>query len=989
MTSHISPRRWFGKLVAVYLWYVVGGCFIFLLACPARNSPEQLKAAAEHHWRLAESLRDRQTESAGRVAVVEYERASQSWRLAGENRSAAAALLEVGDLYNQWGEAHEALRIYQTALVLAKSAGAALEEAAISNGMSAAHLLLGEQESAQTTYLHAMQLSRQSGFLREEARALLNQAEWAYAKGDRRKSLPDYQGAIAIFERLPEVKGAAMANLLLGHAHLDLGEPDKALKFFKRAQSLWEPIDDWRGRALVLIALGHLQVSLGNERQAKIHYLEAQPLIERVGDKAWQVPLLLGLSKIYTDMQRGEWAIPLIQKALASSQAMHHTKNEASISLTLGRHYLNAGKWNEALAQFDQAECLATELNDKTTLNAVMRERGRAYAVSGNLAQAQFFYQRAYDAHFQLGETWGVILALDYLGQAYLKQGNYQLAAHKFHEGVRLAKQIGKRLEEAELHYGLALVAEAQGHRSRAASLVARSIELAEQQRGNSDSSTLRSAYFAYAQNYFRLYVDLLFKQGKIQQAFEISEQSRARELNALLAQADVQLPTDAQTATRQKSRLDEIRQLQKQLHALTGDVRQRSAIENNIRRLQSEYDESESARVRTQAWQEPAQLHIKDIQQLLPPDTMLLEFTLGEAQSYLWEVTKTACRAYPLAPRQEIEKAVQVLLQSLRPGNYPHNKERKQAFEAAVRPLSQLLLAGVAPRLSQHALLIVADGVLQYLPFAVLHDTSAASADYQPLMVQHEISYLPSASTLALLRAKVARRHPDSAEIHVFADPLFSKQEGTFGGAPQNPQSQGRAGDDVLLPRLPETKREAEAVSALASETRVYLRERANVEAVKHLAARHYRAVHFATHATPDTQNPELSAIYFAVVNESGKPIEARLQLPEIYQLPWSAELVVLSACETALGQEIKGEGLVNLARGFMYAGSPRILASLWNVDDEATNELMQIFYRQYLKGGQTPRAALRAAQLALWQSPAWNGPWHWSAFTLQGEFH
>ena len=191
---------------------------------------------------------------------------------------------------------------------------------------------------------------------------------------------------------------------------------------------------------------------------------------------------------------------------------------------------------------------------------------------------------------------------------------------------------------------------------------------------------------------------------------------------------------------------------------------------------------------------------------------------------------------------------------------------------------------------------------------------------------------------------------------------------------------------------RLRFSRAEADAIARLAPEGQ-------RLEAVDFVANRatatsaelsEYRIVHFATHGLVNSQHPELSGIVLSLVDKKGEPQNGFLRLYEIYNLKLNADLVVLSACQTALGKEIKGEGLIGLTRGFMYAGAPRVVASLWRIDDRATAELMTRFYSGMLKDKLRPAAALRAAQVSLLQGQdkRWAAPHYWAAFTIQGEW-
>jgi CHAT domain-containing protein len=191
-------------------------------------------------------------------------------------------------------------------------------------------------------------------------------------------------------------------------------------------------------------------------------------------------------------------------------------------------------------------------------------------------------------------------------------------------------------------------------------------------------------------------------------------------------------------------------------------------------------------------------------------------------------------------------------------------------------------------------------------------------------------------------------------------------------------------------LPRLPYTRQEAEAILALAPETgrMAALGFEANRATAMSDSLSTFRIIHFATHSFLDSMHPELSGIALSMLDNQGKPQNGYLRAHEIFNLRLGAELVVLSGCRTGLGKEVKGEGLYGMTRGFMYAGSKRVLVSLWDVQDQATARLMSDFYRGLL-GPKRPNtaAALRAAQIAIWREGRWQAPYYWAAFVLQGE--
>jgi CHAT domain-containing protein len=299
-----------------------------------------------------------------------------------------------------------------------------------------------------------------------------------------------------------------------------------------------------------------------------------------------------------------------------------------------------------------------------------------------------------------------------------------------------------------------------------------------------------------------------------------------------------------------------------------------------------------------------------------------------------------------------------------------------------AARRLAAVAWRPVESRVRGKRLLVVADGSLQYVPFAAL-PTSAG----QPLITAHEIVYLPSASVLESIRRE-SRPLVANAPAAVFADPVFSKSDPRSGegrAAPAGPQARSAEG---RYRRLRFSRKEAEAIVAVSPGAFQALDFSAAKKTLAGRDLRRYRILHFATHGSLNAEHPDLSGLVLSLVEPTGKPVDGFLRLHEIYNLDLDADLVVLSACRTALGKEVHGEGLIGLTRGFMYAGASRVVSSVWNVDDRASALLMARFYTAMLSRRTAPAAALREAQLSLLREPRWADPHYWAAFGLHGEW-
>jgi CHAT domain-containing protein len=430
-----------------------------------------------------------------------------------------------------------------------------------------------------------------------------------------------------------------------------------------------------------------------------------------------------------------------------------------------------------------------------------------------------------------------------------------------------------------------------------------------------------------------------------------------------------------------------------------------------------------------------PQALTLNQIQsELLDDKTILLEYSLGDRRSFAFVVTPTSITAVELPKREEIELVAQRLGAALIARNSTGTGETEsrrarlakantESTEAASR-LSRMVIDPVASLLGEKRILLVADGALQLIPFALLQlpsqsdqaERTAAATVPRLLIEQHEIISLPSASVLAVQRHELQGRKPASYAVAVLANPVFDSSDPRLktakrtgagkGGTPASeaghssaelsrnvkglPESVLRSFSGTTPRWLPSTLDEAKAIEAVAprGQTMLALDFKASRATATSAVLSQYKIVHFATHGIADSEHPELSGIILSLVDENGVQQDGYLRLHEIYNLKLPAELVVLSACELGVGKQLKGEGLIALTRGFMYAGAASVVASLWKVEDAATAALMTEFYKEMFRNGKKPGAALRAAQLTISKQKRWREPYFWAGFVIQGEW-
>ncbi|HEX6202677.1 MAG TPA: CHAT domain-containing protein, partial [Thermoanaerobaculia bacterium] len=520
----------------------------------------------------------------------------------------------------------------------------------------------------------------------------------------------------------------------------------------------------------------------------------------------------------------------------------------------------------------------------------------------------------------------------------------------------------------------------------------------------------LQTSLAASKQHYRELHVDLLMDldtrqpgAGHDLAALSADDRGRARALVDLLDQsaADAVAVPPRLVAEREdlERRLASLRRFGERLIE-AGEGEAAAEVERQQRELLTRLD-----RVRAESRPVAASAIVPDprpwteerLDALVDPETLLLVYSLGEERSFLWALWKGGRERIDLPPRAEIEPEAQRVAAALaRLGD-----TARESGERAAAELARRVLEPVADRLLRHRrVVVVADGALLHVPFAALPDPAAPGV---PLVGTHELVSMPSLSVLERLRR---RRSPAAwtGAAAVVADPVFdagdSRVAGGAGAAEAAPPAVDggvlvtRALDDLGLrrfARLPGTRLEAQALlDALPGEAAVYsaFDFAASREAVLGGALAGYRIVHLATHGVLDRRTPSLSGLVFSLVDEAGRPRDGYLPLHEIYGLRLDAELVVLSACHSGTGREMNGEGLVGLTRGFLEAGVPRLVVSLWQVGDSGSAELMRRFYRAWLVGDETPVAALAEAQRSMWRDPEWSAPYHWAGFQLVGDW-
>jgi CHAT domain-containing protein/tetratricopeptide (TPR) repeat protein len=859
----------------------------------------------------------------------------------------------------------EALRLLEQARGAHERLGNVYDLALVVNNFGYTHYSRGELERARGYYTQAAVLMRSVDEWAGEATALRNNAVLDAETGQ-------LVSTIATLDRVLELLPPSLAHdrmiVLdnLGAAQRMLGNFEEALKNFAAALALQKEIDDAQGEGRSLRRIGETYYNLGDLELAEQYLQQALPIAVRTNDARGQEGALRNLGNVAFVERDYAAALDYHRRALEVSASV---SDRAHLQLLIAKDLLTLGRAGDAAAAAEQAMTVAEDTGSEVLLGGALSAAGRARALAGDSAAATASLEAA----------------------------------------AAIFERLGLRSEHAEALHALALAARDANELDRALDYGEAALRELEALRGRVADPELRALFAAARRDYYETQVDLLMVRDEragasngdgARAALQVSERSRARMIADLLQEASVDLRRGSpelqqkeaalyeQLAERSNQRdllLDAAADGERNDAQVAGVLAELAALENALNLLEIDLRRSNPRLADLTA---PETLTPTEMQAKLDADTVLLQFALGSRASYVWVITHDELHATELADRATIEAAARRALADLE----TYSPDGSAPDVRSLAELAALVLDPVAAKLDRRRVVLALDGALQYVPFAVL-PMRRADGSAARLLDTHEVIEIPSMSTLALSGPDAPR--VAGKTLAVFADPVLQAGDPRLGRSPSAElpavaATRGAPSSGAELGRLLSTSYEASAIAALVPDDQRLLASgfAANRDAVLDPALGDFRYIHFATHGLVDARYPGLSALVLSQFDDRGNAQDGFLRLTDIYNLKLRADLVVLSACDTALGREVRGEGLIGLTQGFMAAGARSLVASLWQVPDRATAELMTQFYRYMLADGLRPADALRKAQLWSAAQPRYRDPYFWGSFVLVGEW-
>jgi len=890
------------------------------------------RAATAATFFEAEQQRQLRTETGRRAAVDLYGRAVEGWIRLGDSSLAGIAARRRAQVLSQLGELDAARTELGRALELLEHAGQRRVCAGVLNDLGRCERLLGSLDEAEKDYEQALQLANETGYDLAAIRSLESLATVDYFRGDADAALRRLEDAVGRAERVPGAE-ALLAD---------------ALEMIAATDAMVDRLD-------------HARSAL--DRAAKIR-VRVGPVQQRVA----------------TMLQNG-W--------ICSRQ----------------------GDLDDAITHYDQALELAREHGLGILECGLLDRKGTALRLKGLPEQAAAAYDRAME--LAVGHKLVFDQANIRCNQAELEldQGRLVSAEQRAREAVVQLDQLGDRQTAAHARWVLGRALAAQGQLEAAREELEQALEALEYLRRIADRRSVQLSLVGSRMAYLDLLVEVLMRLHKLEpgrghelEALAVTERARARHLLDLVSESGVDTRGAVDPALlgeehRLQKALQEAEAARRQIASARGasasqDDPQGSGplkdADGRIAGLLDQLDRVEAEIRRTTVGvadiMEPPGLDLAQVRRrLLGQDTAAVVLWLGEAQGFVWLIEADTVTVGTLPPRAAIRALVasfhEVLVKS-------HTVSGQPQVRQAEEELGSKLLDPIADRLQARRLLVVPDDALIGLPFAAL-----APGSGEPLLIEkHELVLAWSLASLEALQTRRESRPVAPRTLAVIGDPVLSLADPRV----QLPTpSAGAARIDAEAARscagtrLPFAAEEVQAILGLVPPDQELAAVGPDATRQVFLDGRlaPYRIIHVATHGRIDTSRPELSEIALSCADARGRLINGHLPAYELYHLQLNADLVVLSACDTALGKEVRGEGLIGLTHGLLHAGASAVVVSLWKVNDHATAELMTTFYTELLEHGQTPAAALRQAQLEALHGRRWSAPFFWAGFVLAGD--
>jgi CHAT domain-containing protein/Tfp pilus assembly protein PilF len=923
-------------------------------------------------------------------ALAQYEMSLKITREIKDKENEAKTLSNIGNVYQSTGQYAEGLARYEAGLKIEREIGDRAGEAGTLSNIGNIYQATGKYTEALTRFEASLKIKKEIGDRAGEADTVSNIGLIYQATGKYAEALSRFEASLKVMREIGDRAVEAKMLNNIGTVHQLTGSCPEASAKYDESLKITREIGDKNGEANALGNIGLLYQATGKYADALARY-EASLKIEReIADRAGEASTLNNTGNIYQLTGKYPEALKQYQTSLSITRGIGDRPGEASTLGNIGLVYRLTGKYPEALVQYEASLKIEREIGDRPGEAQTLNNIGVIYQLTGKYAEALTRFEASLEIKRNIGDRSGEASTLGNIGNIYDLTGKYAEALVQYEASLKMAREIGDRVGEITSLVNIAVAYRFQKQWQLAAEAYKKAIPLIESIRAQTKEPSLQTGFFAqYVSPYYGLIESLLELGSKRDEIFAVSERAKARtlvemmtgnkinilksmtdaerererELKANLIAASVQLDTAHSRSTSDQRRIEELKEQLNKARDDYAEFRVKLFIAHPELQVQrGSYDPVALAQL-----SEP--LFAKD------PKLCLLSYLVGDNKTFLIVITGSKnssapvnVAVYKLKSDQDHELTANELKGLLSEFRQRCANE-SGLYKPLARDLYRLLLAPARNELkdSNH-LVIIPDGMLHLLPFQALIDEQG-----KHFIESHTVSYAPSVTALIQMMKLAEKKRRANTSIR----PLFAMGRGTFPD-----QSQYRNLE------LPMAEEQVKSIARLFGVTAWTGTEATKARAMLEMGTTRY--VHFATHGELNEVAPMESAIVLArSANDDGM-----LYARDFVDMELQADLVVLSACDTGLGQPISGEGIMGLTWALFVAGTPTTVVTQWKVRDDSMNRMMLEFYRQMRLPGANGRPAitkaeaLRRAQLSLMMSRGFEHPYYWAPVALVGDW-
>lgn len=864
-----------------------------------------------------------------------------------------------------------------------------------------------DMDQAVAYYQEALRLYKDIGDERGEAE-ILGGLGLIFSKSDLQKSMSYYVQALEIREKVDDRQLTGNSLNSIAVVYRNSGDFSQAIPYFDRAEMIRAEIGDLSNLRRTQSLKADTYLSLAEEQNNSGRYTESLQNLEKameieknLNSKAGEGKVLNQMGFVYSNLGDYGTAIEKISVAVKIMEEENDTSGLAGAYNHLGIVLQMSGRLEKALEYFNRSLMIFEELSDQENVVALLSNLGTLSFDTKDYIKAEEYHLRALQISREIKHRRYEVNCLLNLANDQSLLGKSAEAVSCYESGLEIARSFNSPDLMWKFFVGLADNYQRHGEYDKAVELNDSALHIIDRIRNTIDDEELKASYLARERFAFEGVISMLgilheenSTKGYDILAFEYAEQSKSRALLELLAEslAKINRGADSELIQKQEVILADLTHLKQLLEQESlKDQPDKEIVINLQKKINGAQEEFDTLKVEIRNTNPkyadlkyPRPVTLEEVQALCPDkNTVILEYSVGDSSSSLWLITSSDHRLFRIPGRKTLQDQTEALRFALLD---PMNSD-KEFITSAGYSLYLKLLKPVEPYLTgKSKLVIIPDGILNYLPYEVLLTENKGVGKNTPfsdlpfLIKKYPVSYVQSASVLKSLISGNAGEKltaPASKSIIAFGDPVYEIVNDSSWSSVKS------------YSRLEYSGKEVEMIASYFKKgsADIFLRGDATEANVKRNGEmKKFNYIHFATHGLIDEKNPDLSSL---VLSQNNNTVEdGFLRAAEIFNLELNADLVVLSACQTGLGKLLRGEGMVGLSRAFMYAGTPAVMVSLWSVSDISTATLMGEFYKNLLKKDLYKTDALRKAQLTMLKDKKYAHPFYWAPFVLFGEW-